>query len=51
MFNGQVAAKDIQQLNREQEIAQKLVRIADADEIVSLKASGTRFIGLYKSVS
>ncbi len=49
MFNGQVAAKDIQQLNREQEIAQKLVRIADADEIVSLKASGTRFIGLYKS--
>jgi len=49
MFNGQVAAKDIQQLSREQEIAEKLTRIADADEIVSLKASGARFIGLYKS--
>lgn len=48
MFNGQVAAKDIQQLSREQEIAEKLTRIADADEIVSLKASGARFIGLYK---
>lgn len=49
VFNGQIAAKDIQQLNREQEIAKKLTRIADADEIISLKASGSRFIGLYKS--
>ena len=49
MFNGQVAANDIQQQSREQEIAEKLARIADADEIISLKASGGRFIGLYKS--
>ena len=49
MFNGLVSAKDIQKLNREQEIAQKLARVADADEIVSLRASGSRFIGLYKS--
>ena len=49
MFNGQVAANDIQQLNRERKIAEKLTQISDADEIVSLKASGARFIGLYKS--
>ena len=46
--NGQLVAKDIKQLSREQKIAEKLTLTADADEIVSLKASGGRFIALYK---
>jgi len=49
MLGGQASAKDIQAQNREQQIADKLALNADADEIISLKASGERFIGLYKS--
>lgn len=49
MLDGQASAKDIQAQNREQQIAEKLALDADADEIISLKASGERFIGLYKS--
>ena len=49
MLDGQASAKDIQAQNREQQIAEKLALNADADEIISLKASGERFIGLYKS--
>ena len=48
IFNGQLAAEDIKELSREQQIAEKLTVTADADEIISLKASGGRFIGLYK---
>jgi len=48
MLNGQASAKDIQAQNREQQIAEKLALVADADEIVSLKASGSRFIGIYQ---
>ena len=48
MFNGQLAAEGIKELNREQQIAEKLTLTADADEIISLKVSGGRFIGLYK---
>ena len=48
MLNGQLAAEGIKELSREQQIAEKLTLIADADEIISLKASGGRFIGLYK---
>jgi predicted alpha/beta-fold hydrolase len=51
VFNGQLAAADNQELSREQQIADKLAQIADADEIISLKALGGRFIGLYKSAS
>ena len=48
IFNGQLAAEDIKELSREQQIAEKLALTADADEIISLKAPGGRFIGLYK---
>ena len=48
MLNGQASAKDIQIQNREQKIAEKLALVADADEIVSLKASDSRFIGIYQ---
>ena len=48
MLNGQLAAEEIKELSREQQIAEKLAVTADADEIISLKASGGRFIGLYK---
>ncbi len=48
IFNGQLAAEDIKELSREQQIAEKLTVTADADEIISLKASGGHFIGLYK---
>ncbi len=48
MLTYQVSAKDIQAQNREQQIAEKLALIVDADEIVSLKASGGRFIGIYQ---
>ena len=48
MLNGQASAKDIQAQNREQQIAEKLALVADADEIVSLKALGNRFIGIYQ---
>ena len=51
VFNGQLAAADIQEMSREQQIADKLAQIADADEIITLKALGGRFIGLYKSAS
>ena len=48
MLNGQLAAEDIKELSREQQIAEKLTVTADVDEIISLKAPGGRFIGLYK---
>jgi pimeloyl-ACP methyl ester carboxylesterase len=48
MLNGQLAAEDIKELSREQQIAEKLTVTADVDEIISLKAAGGRFIGLYK---
>ncbi len=48
MLNGQLTAESIKALSREQQIAEKLTLTADADEIISLKASGERFIGLYK---
>lgn len=48
MFTCQVSAQDIQAQNREQQIAEKLALIAGADEIVSLKAPGGRFIGIYQ---
>ncbi|MCH8262183.1 MAG: DUF3530 family protein [Proteobacteria bacterium] len=48
MLTYQVSAKDIQAQNREQQIAEKLALIVNADEIVSLKASGGRFIGIYQ---
>ena len=48
MLNGQLTAESIKELSREQQIAEKLTLTADADEIISLKASGGRFIGLYK---
>jgi predicted alpha/beta-hydrolase family hydrolase len=48
ILNGQLAAEGIKQLTREQQIAEKLTLTADADEIISLKASAGRFIGLYK---
>ena len=48
MLNGQLTAESIKALSREQQIAEKLTLTADADEIISLKASGGRFIGLYK---
>ncbi len=48
MHNGQLVAEDIKQLSREHQIAEKLAVTADADEIINLKASGGRFIGLYK---
>ena len=47
-FTCQVSAQDIQAQNREQQIAEKLALIAGADEIVSLKAPGGRFIGIYQ---
>lgn len=34
--------------NREQQIAKKLAVAADADEIIKLKATGGKFIGVYK---
>ena len=49
MFNGQLAAEVSKELSREQQIAEKLAVTADADEIISLKASGGRFVGLYKT--
>jgi predicted alpha/beta-hydrolase family hydrolase len=48
LFNGQLVAEDIKELSREQQIAEKLAVTADVDEIISLKAAGGRFIGLYK---
>ena len=48
VFSNQLVAEDIKELSREQQIAEKLTVTADADEIISLKASGGRFIGLYK---
>jgi len=48
MFTCQVSAQDIQAQNREQQVAEKLALIVDADEIVSLKAPGGRFIGIYQ---
>jgi len=48
VFSNQLVAEGIKELNREQQIAEKLTLTADADEIISLKASGGRFIGLYK---
>jgi pimeloyl-ACP methyl ester carboxylesterase len=48
MLNGQLAAEGIKELSREQQIAEKLALTADADETISLKAPGGRFIGLYK---
>ena len=48
ILNGQLTAESIKALSREQQIAEKLTLTADADEIISLKASGGRFIGLYK---
>lgn len=48
MFTCQVSAQDIQAQNREQQIAEKLALIVDADEIISLKAPGGRFIGIYQ---
>ncbi len=48
MLNGQLASEDIKELSREQQIAEKLAVTADADEIISLKAPGGRFIGIYK---
>jgi pimeloyl-ACP methyl ester carboxylesterase len=48
MFSGQLVAEDIKELSREQQIAEKLTVTADVDEIISLKAPGGRFIGLYK---
>ena len=48
VLNGRLAAEEIKELSREQQIAEKLAVTADADEIISLKASGGRFIGLYK---
>jgi hypothetical protein len=50
-ISGQLAAADNQELSREQQIADKLAQVADIDEIISLKAMGGRFIGLYKSAS
>jgi hypothetical protein len=50
-ISGQLAAADNQELSREQQIADKLAQVADVDEIISLKAMGGRFIGLYKSAS
>jgi predicted alpha/beta-hydrolase family hydrolase len=51
MLNGQLAAEDIQEQSREQQIAEKLAGTVDTDEIIKLKASSGRFIGLYKSAS
>jgi len=48
MLNGQLAAEGVKELSREQQIAEKLTLTADADEIISLKAAGGHFIGLYK---
>lgn len=48
MLNGQLAAEDIKELSREQQIAEKLTLTADVDEIINLKVSGAHFIGLYK---
>ena len=48
ILSGQLAAEEIKELNREQQIAEKLAQTADADEIIDLKVSGERFIGLYK---
>jgi len=48
MLNGQLAAEGGKELSREQQIAEKLTQIADVDEIISLKASAGRFVGLYK---
>jgi len=48
ILSSQLAAEEIKELNREQQIAEKLAQTADADEIIGLKASGERFIGLYK---
>lgn len=48
IFNGQLVAEDIKELSREQQIVEKLILTADADEIINLKASGGRFAGLYK---
>ncbi len=48
MLNGQLAAEGSKELSREQQIAEKLTLTADADETISLKASGGRFVGLYK---
>ena len=48
MLHGQLAAEGSKEMSREQQIAEKLAQTADADEIISLKASGGRFIGLYK---
>ena len=48
MLNGQLVAKDIKELSREQQNAEKLTLTADADEIINLKASGGHFVGLYK---
>ncbi len=42
------AAKQTQEKNREQQIAEKLSVTADADEIIKLKAAGGSFIGVYK---
>ena len=50
IFNGQLAAEEIKELSRERQIAEKLALTADIDEIISLKASDGRSIGLYKSV-
>ncbi len=49
MLNGSLAAEGSKELSREQQIAEKLTVTADADEIISLKASGGRFVGLYKT--
>ena len=48
LLSGQLVAEDIKELSREQQIAEKLTMTADVDEIISLKAPGGRFIGLYK---
>jgi len=48
MPGSQLVAEGTKELSREQQIAEKLTLVADADEIISLKTSGGRFVGLYK---
>ena len=48
-LNTPIAAQDIREQSREQQIAERLALTADVDEIINLEASGGGFIGLYKS--
>lgn len=47
--NSLLLAQTIQQQPQEQEITRQLIHATDVDEIIYLQASGSWFIGLYKS--